>query len=292
MWDGINRVVQVLSPIVSVLRMADADIPCTGLVYQQMSELEKILSKVVLDDNPQKSRQLVRELKDCLADRWAYLHNDFYAAAYALNPAFLEHDLSECDAEIMSGFNAVLLKFAGGDEHVYSTMNFEFESFRRFEGPGKSSGESMLPHHWWFAYSSEWPTLSPVAMKVLAQCPSSSASERNWSSYDHVVSKDRNRLTPDRAMKLVHCYHNLRSLKLLAEAQEAGKRGKRGSVMLDRLLVEVEEAEELFQQEMTEEVVQEGASVPQDTHARPGHARRSVVDELDLEDEDMRQFFY
>jgi hypothetical protein len=84
---------------------------------------------------------------------------------------------------------------------------------------------------------SGWPDLKNIAMTVLAQCPSSSPSERNWSAYDFVHSKVRNRLTPQRAQKLVNVIHNLTSLKH-ATVREREK--------MESMEVEAQRAMELF----------------------------------------------
>ena len=47
-------------------------------------------------------------------------------------------------------------------------------------------------------------------MKILAQCPTASPCERNWSSYDYIYSKKRNRLTSARCRKLVYVFQNAR----------------------------------------------------------------------------------
>jgi hypothetical protein len=49
-----------------------------------------------------------------------------------------------------------------------------------------------------------------LAHKVCAQVTTASACERNWSAYDHVVSRKRNKLDPARAEKLVFVFLNLR----------------------------------------------------------------------------------
>jgi hypothetical protein len=46
-------------------------------------------------------------------------------------------------------------------------------------------------------------------------------SERNWSSYDFIHSKKRNKLTPARAEKLVYVFHNIRSLRKVSSVQNA-----------------------------------------------------------------------
>ena len=48
-------------------------------------------------------------------------------------------------------------------------------------------------------------------LQVTAAC----ACERNWSTYDYIHNKKRNRLTADRAEKLVNVFSNLRFLKFI-----------------------------------------------------------------------------
>jgi hypothetical protein len=45
---------------------------------------------------------------------------------------------------------------------------------------------------------------------VLNQCSAASVCERNWSTYDFIHSKKRNRLTLQRAQDLVHVFLDLR----------------------------------------------------------------------------------
>ncbi len=62
---------------------------------------------------------------------------------------------------------------------------------------------------------SRYPLLSSVAIKVLSIPATSAASERNWSTYNFIHSKLRNRMVIDRAEKLVYIYWNIRILRKL-----------------------------------------------------------------------------
>jgi Protein of unknown function (DUF 659)/hAT family C-terminal dimerisation region len=68
-------------------------------------------------------------------------------------------------------------------------------------------------HAWWMEYSAAAPDLAEVAIRVLSQVSSACCCERNWSTYDFIHSKLRNRLTPARAESLVYVFSNLRLLK-------------------------------------------------------------------------------
>ena len=75
---------------------------------------------------------------------------------------------------------------------------------------------------WWKTWGlSSCPDFLTVAMRVLAQFASSA--ERVWSSYGHVHTDARNRMSKERAKKLVKVYFNgctvEKALKLDWESQ-------------------------------------------------------------------------
>ena len=63
---------------------------------------------------------------------------------------------------------------------------------------------------WWFMYGNHAHTLRNLAIKVLSQTASSSACERNWSTFALIHSKQRNRLVYPRLQQLVFCYYNMK----------------------------------------------------------------------------------
>jgi len=61
----------------------------------------------------------------------------------------------------------------------------------------------------WQQWGQQVPELQTIGVTVLSQCSASSACERNWSTYDFIHSKKRNRLTPQKAQDLVHVFSYL-----------------------------------------------------------------------------------
>ncbi len=59
-------------------------------------------------------------------------------------------------------------------------------------------------------FGSECPELQSVAQKVLSQISRASVCERNWSTYNFIHNKKRNRLRPNMANDLVEVFSNLR----------------------------------------------------------------------------------
>jgi hypothetical protein len=87
--------------------------------------------------------------------------------------------------------------------------------FRNHEGlfgkPGIQAAMRAMPGwKFWQQWGQQVPELQTVGVTVLSQCSAASACEHNWSTYDFIHSKKRNRLTPQRAQDLVHVFSDLR----------------------------------------------------------------------------------
>jgi hypothetical protein len=66
-------------------------------------------------------------------------------------------------------------------------------------------------------YGTETPALQKMAIRILSLTASSSGCERNWSGFDGVHTKKRNRLTVDHLNKLVYIQFNNRLLNKRAK---------------------------------------------------------------------------
>ncbi|CAL1386089.1 unnamed protein product [Linum trigynum] len=69
---------------------------------------------------------------------------------------------------------------------------------------------TLPPAEWWTLYGDDVPNLQSVAIRLLSQTSSSSGCERNWSVFDQIHSKRRNRLQHQRLNDLVYVTYNLR----------------------------------------------------------------------------------
>lgn len=61
---------------------------------------------------------------------------------------------------------------------------------------------------WWENFGDEVPELKAFAMKILGLTCSASACERNWSTFNQVHTKRRNRLTTKKLNSLVYIMYN------------------------------------------------------------------------------------
>jgi hypothetical protein len=58
---------------------------------------------------------------------------------------------------------------------------------------------------WWEAFGSHCPQLQKFAISILSQTCSASGCERNWSVFERIHTKKRNRLEQKRLNDLVLC---------------------------------------------------------------------------------------
>ncbi|XP_042976309.1 uncharacterized protein LOC122307475 [Carya illinoinensis] len=70
--------------------------------------------------------------------------------------------------------------------------------------------DKLNPVAWWTQFGCEVPTLQRFAVRVLSQCCSATGCERNWSTFDFIHSKKRNRLVHKRLNDLVFVRYNLK----------------------------------------------------------------------------------
>ena len=75
---------------------------------------------------------------------------------------------------------------------------------------------------WWESFGGECKELQTLAIRVLSLTCSATGCERNWSTFDQVHSKRRNRLAQQKLNALVFVKYNLQ-----LEMRQKDKRGKR-----------------------------------------------------------------
>eukprot|EP00966_Prymnesium_polylepis_P001204 27388-Prymnesium_polylepis.1 len=163
------------------------------------------------------------------ATRWEYLHSPFHAAAFALDPEFME-TAGELDGATMESLMTVIERMCLRDAIMASEepetawcqlttsssevvariaqAEREFAVFQRREGvlsrPSViANAKEMEPAAWWSTYGRHLPLLSAIAPRVLAQPAAASAAERNWSVYGQIQAGNKTRMAHKTADRLV-----------------------------------------------------------------------------------------
>lgn len=221
LWSRYDLLVKVSEPIYAVLRLADTPTPNLSKIYPRMLQMKADIETMQI---PAAKR---RPIIDAVANRVAMATSDIAIFAAMLDP---EHRKDKAlHAAGHAAFVRMLKKLIGeGTKRLRDQRGAALVELSKFvKGKGLATelaAASMMPAwEWWQQHAGDaFPQLQPLAITVLAQCTSASASERNWSNYAYIHSRQRNRLTFERARDLVYLFANLRLKRRLRAMQQAG----------------------------------------------------------------------
>jgi hypothetical protein len=164
------------------------------------------------------SAQKYKQVHAIWQKRWEMLHSDLHSAGYVLDPEYQSPDNGQhTNVEVMNGFHNIVEKLLLDVEEQVKAIE-QLARYRNGEGTWgrpmvRESAKRLPGWKFWAEWGAECPELQSVAIKVLSQISCASACERNWSTYDFIHNKKRNRLTPERANDLVEVFSNLRLVR-------------------------------------------------------------------------------
>ena len=87
----------------------------------------------------------------------------------------------------------------------------------------EAAAKDMPVYRWWMAFGAHVPELQKVAVSVLSQVSSASFCERNWSTFDFIHTKKRNRLKCKKVRDVVYVHSNLRLMDKLTDLAYNGQ---------------------------------------------------------------------
>ncbi|KAL4590571.1 hypothetical protein LXL04_003505 [Taraxacum kok-saghyz] len=210
-WNNIDTAVKVGEPLLRVLRLVDGERkPPMGYIYEAMDRAKESIASA-FNNNKEAYKQVFK----IIDERWTcQLHQDLHAAGHYLNPELYYKNQRgiENDSEVMQGLMACVHKLSLEEEDELQILK-ELPLYRGAEGifgfPMAKKMRSMLsPAEWWLQFGATAPTLRGFAVKVLSLTCSSSGCERNWSVFEHLHSKKRNRLEQQKLNDLVYIKYN------------------------------------------------------------------------------------
>ncbi|KAL8514689.1 hypothetical protein ACS0TY_013688 [Phlomoides rotata] len=210
-WSDCAIVVGDVAPLIRVLRIMDTDRrPSIGYVYDGIYRANKAIK-----DMFRHKKRLYKPFTNIIKARWdKQLRRDIHAAAYLLNPVFAYDRENMCKKkEIMDGFIEMVTTLIG-DKSIQRKCIDEVGVFQdRLGSFGRplalDSSKTMQPDEWWKYFGCGAPNLQNLAMKILSRTSSSSGCERNWSVFERIHTKKRNRLEHPRLNDLVFIHYNL-----------------------------------------------------------------------------------
>jgi hypothetical protein len=149
--------------------------------------------------------------------RWEKLNTPLHMVVYAMNPKWYKARHGRVtpiqDAEVKAGFfKCIERMYDPIDSSMIRTDWTKFTTPRGYSDAAKMDMSTMAqedPILWWTCHGMGTLTTT-LAIRFLSQVTSSSAAERNWSTYSFIHSLKRNRLTSRRVEKLVAIHSALR----------------------------------------------------------------------------------
>ncbi|KAK0608606.1 hypothetical protein LWI29_033278 [Acer saccharum] len=161
-------------------------LPPMGFIYGAMDKAKK---EIVV--NLGNKEGAYKEIWKIIDDMWEMqMYHHLHVAAYYLNPQFQYSDGLSTHIEVKKGLMVCMKKLIP-DEEARVRANLELNLFKNkdgFFGYGRAKNliDNLSPADWWSAYGDEAPELQSFAIRVLSLTCSSSACERNWSTFNLV----------------------------------------------------------------------------------------------------------
>ncbi|KAL0352277.1 UNVERIFIED_CONTAM: hypothetical protein Scaly_1616400 [Sesamum calycinum] len=116
------------------------------------------------------------------------------------------------DIEVLSGLlDYIDTRVDIGGNKAYNEISLYRDRQKSFARPtAMTIARSTRPDDWWKLFGIDAPNLQKLAIRILSQTASSSGCERNWSVFERIHTKKRNRLEHQRLNDLVYVHYNLR----------------------------------------------------------------------------------
>lgn len=209
-WRNVLYALKLTGPLVKVLRMVDGEKkPAMGYIYEAMDRAKESIANTF--NGREESYKRAFEIID---ERWnCQLHHPLHAAGYFLNPEFQYNEKSDVNCEeVVRGLYSTLERLVPGTANQ-DKISEELDQFKNASGLfgipfAIRHRTTKSPAEWWSAYGGSTPTLRDFAIKVLSLTCSVTGCERNWSVFQHLHTKKRNRLAQERLNDMVFVKYN------------------------------------------------------------------------------------
>ncbi|XP_019178166.1 PREDICTED: uncharacterized protein LOC109173393 [Ipomoea nil] len=173
-WQGVTACLKVFAPLVRVLRLVDCDSkPSMGFVYGELMRAKEEI-KHALSDVPRNYKSIIDIIEEKMKDR----------LDSPLHLMILSEELSKYKKKEGMFGRSIAIKACEVNDDNFNLAN------------------------WWSNFGTSALLLRRIAMKILSLTSSSSGCERNWSTFEEIHTKKRNRLESNRLNNLVFVQFN------------------------------------------------------------------------------------
>ncbi|CAN6454081.1 unnamed protein product [Victoria cruziana] len=226
-WQSCVMLLKICLPLLKVLRLADSESrPSIGYLYEAMDK-----AKEAIRDHLKGKKKLYMPVWKVIDNRWSgQLHRPLHEAAYYLNPAIKYQPDFKKDREVEYGI-LDCIDVLVADPKERDVVHSKIHTYDNCIGViGRDTTircrTSMRPDLWWSSFEMEMPNLKMLAIRILSQTCSATGCERNWSVFEQIHSKKRNRLEHKRLNDLVFIKYNMKLRQRQLEGQSEAIAGK------------------------------------------------------------------
>ncbi|XP_016755619.1 uncharacterized protein [Gossypium hirsutum] len=208
-WKSAREAVSVSESLVKILRIVDGDMPAMGYIYEGIER-----AKGAIKAYYKGIEEKYMPIWDIIDRRWnMQLHSPLHAAAAFLNPSIFYNPNFKIDLRMRNGFQEAMLKMATMDKDKIEITK-EHPVYINAQGALGTDFAIMgrtlnAPGDWWASYGYEIPTLQRVAIRILSQPCSFHWCRWNWSTFETVHTKKRNKVEMEKLNDLVFVHCNL-----------------------------------------------------------------------------------
>ncbi|XP_065668867.1 uncharacterized protein LOC136088628 [Hydra vulgaris] len=224
-WDKVDGFIKLLKPIAIAIAAVEGDKLSLSIVAKTFSDLEKSFQDNILCSPILKSEE--NAMMEIIAKRRKFHSRNIHLAANLVDPRYKGCHIS--GDEMIDAIETLhkLGKMDSSIKECDDKILGEIADYRSNKGLFAkpfiwASVKHSSPVSWWKGICCSCaPILSNIASKILLLPPTSAAVERSFSRQSWIHNQKRNRLTNDRALKLVFISHNLQLKNLKCNAESS-----------------------------------------------------------------------
>ncbi|KAI4335080.1 hypothetical protein L6164_013761 [Bauhinia variegata] len=234
-WKKMQYVRKSVDPVMHVLqKVYSGESLSMPYIYNDMYRA-KLEIKAIHDDDARKYEPFWKVIDS----HWNSLfYHPLYLAAYFLNPSYRYRPDFVAHSEVVRGLNQCIVRLEPDNmRQISASMQInDYISAKSDFGTelAISTRTELEPAAWWQQHGISCLELQRIAVRILSQTCSSFGCEHDWSIYDQIYSKRRNRLSQKKMNDLLYVHYNLR----LRECQLRKRSKNLNPVSFDSVLPE------------------------------------------------------
>ena len=245
-WHHSQQLLDILEPITSAQKQSERDAAHIGLVAPRWNSIRLQWQRMEASGRyPGVDFNTLHSIFDTRRKQQVQV---IHLVAWALDPK-TTNQASPDWLQLSSADQDAVVDFLQGkcSEEDHAALETEWLEYRSRMGTDIYSSTSRFykfenPRQSWLFASGQKSVLAPIALRILGCIANSVPSERSFSALNHIHSKVRGRLDPEKADKQTFCFMNSRTLERVRSDGRVAAASHIDDEHLEPQLIEIEQA--------------------------------------------------